>query len=672
MKDNNGFRGRTLRLGGKFVRSIWFFPALLTAALLLLTALQISGSSIGVYHSVLYGAQAEDTHTLFNNPQPIRSDEFIVNTQLTIAQDAAGYPRINPNIGQGEDVSLIVDVPYKEWSTVFKPHNLVFLVLPFDNAFAFKWWSMAYLLVLSCYFFVLALMPKRRWFATGLSLALLFAPFVQWWYQYITLGPLYYALFAATVFILLVRSKRLLPSIAWGVLLAYLLTCFALVLYPPFQIPCALVVAAFAVGYLIEQGRLLPRRLLLRQLGIIAGSLGVGGALIGAFVATRIGVIETVQNTAYPGQRLIESGGFDVAHTFSGSTSFGLQFAEKAPLYQALSNQSENSNFLLVFPYLVVPSVFLLYRLFRTRRATDWPLLFTGIALLGLLSWMFVPHLGLVGKLLFLERVPHPRLLIGIGLLSFIGVVLFARRLDEEFARRREENRSALPGHRIVLGYTAVVLLVQVLLGLHVMDAYPGFMSERGLLISIIPITLVTYLVLRGRFAWGAAVLLVFSVGMTALIHPLYRGTDVLTSTPLSQAIRTIHAEDPGAVWATDVGSIQNFAYMNGARSMTGVYAYPQLDLWKTADETGQQEHVYNRYAHVWFNFDRDPAVTSPTTLNLPTPDHFEVNTEPCGAFLQQHQVRYIVTGTPLDGSCLELRETVPYPTATFLIYRIR
>ncbi|MFF4881157.1 hypothetical protein [Micromonospora sp. NPDC000668] len=656
-------RSRLARFGWTFVRGIWFFPALLAVLLTLLTVLQISGSSMGVYQSMLYGSQP-DANLLLNEPQLIRSDEWIVNTQLTIAQDAAGYPRINPNIGQGADVSVVVDVPYKEWSTAFKPHNLAFLVLPLDYAFALKWWLIALLLILSGYCFVLVLIPGQYWLAAGLSLTLFFSPFVQWWYQYNTLAPLYYALFIATVFVLLLRSKRLLTTIAWAVLLAYLLTCFALILYPPFQIPCALALAIFCVGHLVERYGA-PRTARLRQLVFAAASLVVAGILIGLFVATRLDVINTVLQTAYPGQRLTRSGGFDLAHLFSGHTSLGLESSSSAAKYslpeKGLTNQSENSNFLLMLPYLIAPSLYLLYQTHRTRRIVDWPLLLVNLAFLGALAWLFVPHLSAFGRLLFLDRVPHTRLLIGIGLLNFIGLVLFVRRLHDQ--------RSALPGRTAIIGYTLALLLVQTLLSLHVVRTFPGYLHLGGFALSLVPVPLVAYLALRRRFAWATSVLLAVSVAMTAFIHPLYRGTTTLTQTPLSRSIRAMTAEDPDAVWAAEVGIIQNFAYMNGAPSLSGVYAYPQSQLWRTADEQGQQDFVYNRYAHVWFTFDRNPAVMSTTTFTLTGADHFRVNTEPCGPFLRQHRVKYLVTGTEINESCLKLRDTIRYPEATFLIY---
>src|SRR3989344_6035836 len=133
----------------RFLRSVWFFPAIVAVPVIIFTALQISGSSIGVYHSTFYG-DTKDPDLLFNQPRPIRSHEWLVATQMAIAQKNDNYERVNRNLGNGEDVSMMIDVPYKEWSILFKPQNLGFFALPFDNAFAFRWWIMGYLLIISC------------------------------------------------------------------------------------------------------------------------------------------------------------------------------------------------------------------------------------------------------------------------------------------------------------------------------------------------------------------------------------------------------------------------------------------------------------------------------------------------------------------------------------------
>src|SRR5882724_2794072 len=102
MKAKNKLAQTRLQAG---LNSIWLFPASLLAILVLLTVFKISGSSIGTYYSYFYGNKP-DPALLLNRPRPIRSDEWLVNTQMGLAQKNEGYPRTNYNIGNGEDMSL--------------------------------------------------------------------------------------------------------------------------------------------------------------------------------------------------------------------------------------------------------------------------------------------------------------------------------------------------------------------------------------------------------------------------------------------------------------------------------------------------------------------------------------------------------------------------------------
>lgn len=515
--------------------SIWFFPLILTFVLLMLTCLKINGSSIGVYQTYFYG-QPHDSALITGHPRKIRSDEWVVNTQMTIAQKNANYARINHNIGNGEDMSLILDVPNRDWSTIFKPHNWSFFALPFDFAFAFKWWVMGYLLVLSCYFFVLALLPNKKLFAAFLALALASSAFVQWWYQYITLGPLYYSLFAGTAFIYILRARTRTQAIGWGALLAYILICFVLVLYPPFQIACALALAAFAIGYMIRQSSEMQWKLYLQRLGIFGASIVLAGLVILLFLSTRSGVVHTILNTAYPGNRLQQSGGYDLPHLFSGNLAFQFHSDIKAANYQlpklSVTNQSEASNFILLLPFLLLPSLYFLYQDFRNRRAVDWPLLITSLAFLGTLVWLFTPHLGILGKLTLLNRVPHSRLLIGLGILNIFQIVLLVRRLDSAKVKLFSRTPVAL--------YAVLVFIVELLLGLYALHTFPGFVGIYRVIAFSLPIPIIVYTLLRKQFTWAAVGLFAFSAFTSFLINPLYRGTAILTDTPLTRAIHEI------------------------------------------------------------------------------------------------------------------------------------
>ncbi|HEV7454722.1 MAG TPA: hypothetical protein VGO07_05685 [Candidatus Saccharimonadales bacterium] len=653
---------RVASAGKRLYRSIWFFPVVLAAPLIILTLLQISGTSMGLYHQTFYG-NTRDPALILNAPRPIRSDEWTINSQMIIAQKADGYARINQNTGNGQDMSLIVDVPYKEWSTLFKPHDLGFFFLPFDTAFALRWWIMGYLLIVSCYFFVLAMLPRKRLLASIIGMALFFSPFVQWWYLPGTMGTICYSLFAATILIKIINEGRRKRNLLWGAALAYVIACFALLLYPPFQIPCALVLTAFGLGYLIEKLWGAPRAVIVEKLGIVAGAVIVAGIVALLFVVTRQSVINTVSNTAYPGKRNVASGGYNAEHLLSSHLSYQLQSDTKAATYivpgTSIANQSEDSNFILLVPFLLIPGIVLLVRQYIKNRKIDWPLLALSTLFVVFLVRLFVPHTDLFFKPLFLQLVPQNRLIIGLGLLSFIYTVLIIRNL----ARLK---RFPAPAYTIYL-YVLLIFAVNVWLGLYARDHFPGFIHTTKAWLFALPVPIIIYLLLIRRATLAMLALLLFSVFCTATVNPLYHGTSIITDTPLSHAIRDIARKNDG-VWVSETSYLQNFPIMNGAHSLTGVYTYPQLDLWA---DSGAPKDTYNRYAHTNVVLDRDTSKDVPTSLLLAAGDNFGLITEPCSAFLLKHDVHYAIAELPLNDSCAHLLKTVTYPTRAFYIYRL-
>jgi hypothetical protein len=136
----------------------YIFPFILLIVLITFTAAKVNGSSIGYFNTVLFKDQQKNNGLIVGHPQPIRSDELETNTPLTVAQTKAGFPLINKNIGNGQDMAVVSDVPYKSWSELFIPQNWSFFVLPVDYAFAFKWWFIGFFMMLCCYLFCLQLL----------------------------------------------------------------------------------------------------------------------------------------------------------------------------------------------------------------------------------------------------------------------------------------------------------------------------------------------------------------------------------------------------------------------------------------------------------------------------------------------------------------------------------
>lgn len=645
------------------MRSKWFFPALLTLALIVLSLLKISGSSIGVYHSFFYG-NTKDPNLIAGHARNIRSDEWIVTSQVTIAQSTNDYKPVNENLGSGEDVTLLADAPYKEWSAIFKPHNAGFFVLPFDIAFALRWWLISYLLVLSCYFFVLMVLPGRRLIAALLSVGFLFSPFLQWWYTYGTLASIYYCLFGILIINEIFRAKSILRVGLWGVALAYIGTCFALVLYPPFQIACAMVSAVFVLTYFPSKYRGKNLEYIWQKLAIItcAGILAIG--CTGLFIITRRETVQAIQNSAYPGHRIEKSGTFSSRHFLSSHLSAQHIREGRAAKYvipeKGLVNQSVNSNFILLVPFILIPAVYLLYDSRKKKHEIDWALLGMTLVFLFMLAWMFVPGLGVIGSITLLNKVPTSRLLIGFGLLNLMYIVLFIRRL-EGYGKQVFSNSLAIV-------YSILVFVTCVFLGVRAAQLFPGFIGTPKSILLSLPMGVMTYLLLRGYyklFALGFATFCIFS---SISVQPLYRSTDVLRKTPLMQAVQEVSKTNPGK-WATDESSLENFAFMSGSPSMSGVYLYPQLNVWQ---QSGANPDIYNRYAHTNFVFDRQPDHTVDTNLKLVGEDNFGIFTEPCSAFVKSSNIKFIITQVEFspNEACTQLVKEVTYPSKRFYIYK--
>ena len=84
---------------------------------------------------------------------------------------------------------------------------------------------------------------------------------------------------------------------------------------------------------------------------------------------------------------------------------------------QNLNNQSEDSIFLLLLPFLLIPCLYISFEDYRKSKPADWPLIIVNLVFLLALAWLFT-HIPVIGKLSLLDRVPLNRLIIGLGILN--------------------------------------------------------------------------------------------------------------------------------------------------------------------------------------------------------------------------------------------------------------
>lgn len=661
----NRLRARSAAIWAQVVRPfVWLDAASLrqqlvvgagvyAVVLLALVATAINGTSSGQFYGFFF--PGHDPRLLIGGPRTVRSDEWYVTTPLVISQVQQGFPRLSDVFPGGVDVSIMWDVPYREWSTLFRPQNWGFFFLPLDNAFALRWWLPLVALATAAYALVVTLW-RRPVAALALSAAFAFSPFTQWWFGSGTFWPLAFALLAcaAVVWCLRTGSARLRWAIAS--VTGYFAVVAVLTLYPPFLIPCVIVAAAFSVGWVVAAHELRWAERWRRLTPILVAGVAAGVVVV-VFLATRSQTVEAITSTVYPGNRRWPTGQpalFPWLSMYAGTFGVGLRAASVDGF---AVNQSEGSSFLLVGFYLIPIALWLVWSRWRSHRRVDWPIVAL-LAVTGLLAaFVYLPGWDAIASLLFLDRTTLPRVVVGVGLVAFLLLVVVVHRLLE--------RRGHLP---IWLAGSAVVLALAnhgaVALALH--RRAPQILEQfRWWPALVVILAVAVALYGAGRATVPSVLVLVVALVMVAGVVPLYRGVLDLRTTDLGRAIHDVESRAPGSWLALEDGNIIATVRESGVVAYSGAQAWPTAEMWTEIDPTGAYASSWNRYAHV--NWVADPQAPA---IAVPYADVLMLRFDSCSAFVQAH-VDYVVTSRQLDQRCVREIDTVDGERALYRIYEV-
>ena len=483
---------------------------------------------------------------------------------------------------------------------------------------------------------------------------------VFWWYQSGTILPLAYSFLIALFTLRFLKTEIRIAKLGYSLLLSYILICFALILYPPFQIACLSVVITYLVGWVLENYRGWPKFKKLLSLWpyillilVLVASTGI------LFYYTRKGVIHTITSTVYPGSRNEVSGGTPPLLAFSSFLSPNLQYDAKAAVGY-LGNQSEASNFIFLAPYLLLPSLYLIYRRKKQDNKVLWELIGINALIVFLLVRMYIstPWLEPIYHIFLLNKVPSTRLLLGVGLAGVFQLILLIKALDKTNLSKYEIRIMALVG-------ALSSLVTMLLIGSYTIAHFPIFISNFAKVsVFALWISLSIFLILKKRFIPGLILLTVFSLISIYKVHPLYRGLFPSVNSKIISAIQSYPTKDSWVV--LDNRLLINFPIMAGRHSINSVQMYPQLKLWSQIDKNGKYQYIYNRYAHVVFIDDKQ--MTEPFELKYT--DTMYVKFEPCKNFIQTN-AQYVLSVKLLDEGCVHLDKTITLPQSNLFVYKI-
>ena len=642
------------------------FPALLIIAALIFSVLQISGTSIGILNP-----PGHDSNLIAGSPRAIRSDEWSVSTPLTIASARQHFSERLYDGAGSHNTSVVLDVPNNSWTTIFKPYNWPFFVLPLANAYALKWWLLFLFLVLPTYWLALLLTHKVS-AAILVSLGLSLSPFFAWWYEAGALDSVGFMVAIMLLVILVLRNVHRRISYVYAALLAYFLVAFTILLYPPFQIPLAYTAAAFLLPFGVRDLLLASDKRRARRLGLLAGSVVVAAIILVVYVHSELPTITKIVDTVYPGNRLSTGTNANLLQLFSPWV--GIFIAHHPMAIASNSNASEISSFFLLAPalFFFAPPA-LKARKSRTYGASEFLLALTTIVLL---AWMYVGFPGPIAAISLLDRVTATRAIVGVGLASWLLILLYIA--DHEFAQpvAAEGTSSAarVTWPRIALGIGAFGLVIGF--GARQLQmTYPGLdvsMYLVGIFVVLVAIGLI--LLAKARYLAASVFLLPVLALQAVTVNPLYRGLSPLVNPTLQANVDKVEKLVPATKSHTPpgwlvVGPPISFLSMigTGAYVFNATSQYPDVSAWKVIDPSGRYESIWNRYAHIVYQ----PAANTTLKLSDPYVDTVIVSGSPCSPAFAKLNIRFVLAQTPLPYSCLTNVTTGGLKGLGYLAYEI-
>ena len=636
-------------------------PVVMFVGLIIMVGLGISGSSTGVYWTT-FGAVGNDPDLLVGEPRGIRSDEWLVQSSWIVSQVQQGFGAVNNTLPGGMDATVQNDLPSWDWSTVFRPHVVGFLVLPLDQGMAWRWWLPAFAVLVGVYVFCVSLLPKRPLAATMFAVAVLCSPLLQWWFLPITLWPVAWAFIAMTTIVWVFRAQSRRARNGWAALTGYLSVTMAMSIYVPFMVPAILVVLFFGVGSVLTARftaadtwkkvgwRLLP-------------VLGAGAAAVVVMVVwllTRLETIQAVTSTVYPGLRLQATGSLDTVREavalFSGPFQKALFLGTTDVL---ASNESEAASPLLLIAFLVLPMLWLgLRHRGQRENSIDWLLLAMVGCVALFVAFLMVPHWNTLAHLIFLDRSTASRTRLAFVILGIVAAVLVLRRIDAQ--------RSRVPWAVTAVAVVSVLAATAALWRYFDANESAVLVSGQAWIVCTVLLAVTVACVCRGRAFVGAGSFMLASLIVGFGVNPLYSGVYDLRATQVGQKIAQIEASDSDAVWV-GIGSHIPTAILvqSGVEAYNGVQTYPSDEMWDAIDPSGEFEEEWNRLANVnWTPGNGEPVVSNPVS------DQIMVSFDSCSVFAQQN-VSKVVADIQLPQPCLREVAAEREGASTFWIYEV-
>ncbi|WP_296889207.1 hypothetical protein [uncultured Methanobrevibacter sp.] len=578
---------------------------------------QIHGSSInelnlfGIKHDLIAGIS-----------RSIRSDEYLVNTMLAFSQYHNGFGYFSDIVRAAPtDMFIIYGQAVFDIAVIFRPFNIGYLFLNQGMGLSFFWVSRFVVLTLVSFEMGMLLTNKNKILSLSYAILVILSPLVQWWFA---INGLVEQLIFGQLGVLLINfymntidyRKRILSAL----LMIVCIGGFLVVFYPSWQIPFAYVFILLAIWIFLKNRNNFAYDK--KDLLIIFTSLIILGLLMIHILNNSLDTIKIIMNTAYPGgERFNGAGEWEYFFNYLASIFFPLTEVN-LPI-----NVVEHSVFIDFFPIPIIISIIVLV----IQKTKDKLLLGLLTLYLIFIIFYFIPLPDSIISLTLRDHMKTTRLF---DVISFISLLILIRSLA---------SLKEIKAKKLLIIASAILSVIVVYLSTLYYHNYYNFL----MVIALVIIYAITFSSIftahseKGKIIFLICVIFIsFTAG--ALINPIDHGTDVVLENDYSHEVESIVHQDPNGKWI--VSELKtNYIIATGAKTISSINVYPDLDKWHVIDPNGQYEDIYNRYAHITVDFQNETN----TTFNLVSADLIHINMNVND--LEKLNVSYISTPKDLE-----------------------
>jgi hypothetical protein len=556
---------------GRIAVGLGLFAALVAAGL--------HGFSLPSWRAVIDGSQP--TEVLLGSPREIRGDDWYVQIPLALGQRAHDppFPRVNENIGEGQDVILPIATPIAHPITLLRPEQWGFFAGD-DFGLAWMWWLRVFGIAAAWSLVAWFVAGRRLGFGLAGGALVLVSPVVQMW----SLNPAPFLIPAGlgiAAALALFDSQTRARRVALALVLAFSVASLAVGFYPPYQVSLAWVGVAALAGHGI--GRIRADRAWRPNAVALAGGALIGAAIAAAMFWSARDAIAAIAATAYPGRRVSTGDLMPLSRLFGHHLLVTARGGDVAQVVVAATPW-------LWFPVVAAGEAL---RFARTRRVDA---LASSLLLLCavLVAYACFGAPEFVARTTGLAWLPSARVPLALGVADALLLV-------RVLARPPEEGET---GHQLAL-FVAVAWVAWIGIvanGVHARRDDLGGIATALLVVANGGVAYAIVRRIRPPIVLGA--LAAVLAASTLWFNPLVRGgSSFLRENALSQQILAIDREAGGATtWAVfGPPALGNLPRVLGVRSLGGVQPIPQLELWRRLDPEKSDRAIYDRYAHVLF-----------------------------------------------------------------------